>query len=178
MMSKIDDYSIKFLGLSEGIHRFDFHVNKNLFSQYGDGIIEDADINIKVELHKNVRFMSLSFDIKGQFSTTCDRCLDTLNLNIDYSPALHINFGDYTSDLTDIDDVMTLSRSEEELDLSKHFYDYIMLNIPIQKVHSEENGGKCNEEMLAQIEKYEIGNNNVEQDEIDPRWDKLKHLYN
>ncbi len=177
-MGKSGDYSIKFLGISDGRHEFNFHINKDLFLQYDNDSIKDADIEITVDFEKNVRFLSLSFDIKGSVETLCDRCLDTLNLNIDYSPALHVNFGDYTSDLTDIDDVMTLSRSEDTLDLSKHFYDYIMLNIPIQKVHSQENGDKCNDEMLARIEKYEIGNNNLEQDEIDPRWDKLKHLYN
>ncbi len=177
-MSERDEYSINFLGITEGKHQFNFNVNKDLFVLYEEDSIEDADINVVVDLEKSVRHLSINFKIKGRISTICDRCLDTLKLNIDYSPHLHINFGDYTSDLSDIYDVMTLSRSEEKLDLSKHLYDYIMLNIPIQKVHSEDNGSECNPEMLEQIERYEIGNNNIEETEIDPRWEKLKQLYN
>ncbi len=178
-MSKKDSYSIQFLGIAEGKHQFDFRVNKDLFVQYEEDSIEDADINVVVNLEKSVRHLLLNFNIKGSITTICDRCLDTLKLDIDCSPHLHINFGDYTSDLSDIDDIMTLSRSEEKLDLSKHLYDYIMLNIPIQKTHNENSGSECNPEMLEQIEKYEIGNSdNIEETEIDPRWEKLKHLYN
>ncbi len=177
-MSKKYDYNIEFLGLADGKHSFNFHVNKELFLQYENADVTDADVNVDIELNKNVRHLSLHFEIKGNIKTLCDRCMETLTLQIDYTTNLYVNFGDYTSDLTNIDDVMTLNRSEEKLELSKHLYDYIMLNIPIQRVHNGENGEHCNPDMLKQIEKYKIGNNNSETNEIDPRWDKLKHLYN
>jgi uncharacterized protein len=82
--------------------------------------------------------------------------------------------------LTDIDDTMVLSRSEDKIELAKHFYDYILLNMPIQRVHPEDEDGEstCDPEMIEKIEKYEAGENESESKETDPRWDKLKGLYN
>ncbi len=179
-MSKLNEYSIHFTGLKEGKHEFIFHIKKDFFSEFPNEDINDADINVKVNFEKNARYLALDFSLKGNVQTTCDRCLDNLKIDIDYSPSLHVNFGDENSDLTDIDDVMTLSRSEEKLELAKHLFDYIMINMPIQRVHSDysEQYEGCNPEMIKQIEKYELGESSDNEGEIDPRWEKLKNLYN
>lgn len=179
-MSKPDDYSIHFIGLSEGKHKFTYHITKDFFTHFYNSDINDADITVSVDFEKKPRHLLLHFKLKGKILTICDRCLDNLTVEINYSPNLHVNFGDETSDLTDIDDVMTLSRSEEKLELTKHIFDYIMINMPIQKVHSNDNDSseRCNQEMIQQIEKYKLGNNSSNKNEIDPRWEKLKSLYN
>lgn len=177
-MSKLDQYSIQFSGLKAGKHEFDFKIEGDFFSHFENTDIVDADILVKVNFEKNERHLALAFDLQGTVKTTCDRCLDFLELEIDYAPELYVNFGEETSDLTDIDDTMVLSRSEDKIELAKHFYDYILLNLPIQKLHpnDEEGNSTCDPEMLKKIEKYEAGQESKE--ETDPRWDKLKNLYN
>ena len=38
--------------------------------------------------------------------------------------------------------------ADSELDLSQFLYDYVCLNLPLQKVHED---GDCNEEMMAKL---------------------------
>lgn len=179
-MSKLDQYNIQFSGLKAGKHKFEFKIGNDFFSHFENTDIERADIDVFVDFEKNERYLALDFHLRGTIQTICDRCLEDLIIKIDYAPRLYVNFGDETSDLTDIDDTMVLSRAEDKIGLAKHFYDYILLNMPIQKTHPDDEDGEstCNPEMIANIEKYENGENNREEGKTDPRWDKLKGLYN
>ena len=158
-MSKLDQYNIQFSGLKAGKHEFEFKIGKDFFTYFENTGIEDANIEVYVDFEKNERYLALDFHLEGTVQTVCDRCLDDLNIEIDYAPRLYVNFGEETSDLTDIDDTMILSRSEDKIELAKHFYDYILLNMPIQKVHPDDKNGAstCNPEMIEKIEKYELG---------------------
>ncbi|MDF1548753.1 MAG: DUF177 domain-containing protein [Bacteroidales bacterium] len=177
-MSRLSQYDIHFSGLKPGKHEFEYEINKDFFSFFENEDIVDADISVLVNFEKNERYLALEFDLQGVVKTICDRCLENIELEIDYTPGLYVNFGDETSDLTDIDDTMVLSRSADKIELAKHLYDYICLNLPIQKVHPEDENGEstCNQEMIKKIEQYQLGN--VESEETDPRWDKLKNLFN
>ena len=179
-MSKLDQYNIQFSGLKAGKHEFEFKIGKDFFSHFENTDIDDANIEVYVDFEKNERYLALDFHLEGTIQTVCDRCLDDLTIEIDYAPRLYVNFGDETSDLTDIDDTMVLSRSEDKIELAKHFYDYILLNMPIQRIHPEDEDGDstCDPEMIEKIEKYEAGENDQDNKETDPRWDKLKGLYN
>jgi uncharacterized protein len=176
--SKLNQYYIYFSGLKDGKHNFEFKVDQSLFSLYGDQDIIDAKVSIDVELEKKTNHLSFGFNIVGNVIVACDRCLGEMEIEINYSPVLYVNFGETGSDITDIDDTMVLSRAEGKIDLSKHFYDYIILNIPIQKTHPDDENGNstCNPEMLKNLEKYSV--KEAEKDKTDPRWDRLKNLYN
>jgi uncharacterized metal-binding protein YceD (DUF177 family) len=177
-MNKMNQYTIQFSGLKDGKHDFTFEIGKELFAFYENSDIIDAKIVIKAMFEKKVSLLSFQFEIKGTIKTTCDRCLEVLELEIQDSPDLYINFGETTSDITDIDDTMILARSEDKIDLSKHFYDYIVINLPIQKIHPQDKNGKstCNPDMLKKLETYL--SQDTKKNETDPRWDKLKNLFN
>jgi uncharacterized protein len=173
-----NEYSICFVGLKDGKHDFSFQIDHQLFERFGNTEIEHADIEIDVVLTKKPNHLKFDFEISGTITTQCDRCLDSLQIEIDDCQELYVSFGETTSDLTDIDDTMILARSEDKIDLAKHIYDYIILNIPLKAIHPEDDSGKslCNTEMLNTIEKHitsQQGKNNT-----DPRWDKLKDLIN
>jgi len=177
-VNKLRQYSIQFSNLKEGKYDFEFEIGKDLFDAFGNTEIIDAEIVIKVLFEKGTSHLSLAFDIQGVVQTECDRCLDPIEIEIDYCPSLYVNFGEETSDLTDIDDTMILARSEDSLELAKHFYDYVILNLPIQKYHpdNEDGSSTCNPEMLEKLENYMSGE--VKSVDIDPRWEKLKNMYN
>jgi len=179
-MSKLDPYNIQFSGLKVGKHEFEFEIEKDFFSHFENSDVKDANIGVYVDFERNERYLALDFHLEGTIQTICDRCLDEISVEIDYTPRLHINFGEETSDLTDIDDTMVLGRSEDKIELAKHFYDYILLNLPIQKIHPDDEDGNstCNPEMIEKIEKYELGQEDEDSEKTDPRWDKLKGLYN
>jgi uncharacterized protein len=177
-VDRLRKYTIHFSGLKQGKHSFEFKIDKGFFEDFENSEILDAEIGIDVDFEKHSNYLSLNFNISGIVVSSCDRCLDPIDVEIDYSPVLYVNFGDETSDITDVDDTMILARTEDTLDLAKHFYDYISLNIPIQKYHPDNENGEstCNPKMIEKLKNYSIHNEKV--NEIDPRWDKLKNLYN
>ena len=46
--------------------------------------------------------------------------------------------------------------SDGELDLSQFIYDYVCVNLPLQKVHEE---GECNPQMIAKLSGMDAENN-------------------
>jgi uncharacterized protein len=177
-VNKLNQYIVQFSGLKDGKYDYSFEVGKELFTFYENTDIIDANIVVKALFEKKTSHLVFQFDLKGTVKTTCDRCLEILELEIQDSPELYINFGETTSDITDIDDTMILARSEDKIDLSKHFYDYIVISLPIQKIHPVDNNGKstCNPEMIKKLEAY-LGQE-AKEDDTDPRWDKLRNLFN
>jgi uncharacterized protein len=177
-VTKLKQYIIYFSGLKEGNHDYHFDIDKSLFLEYGVDEITDAKVAIDVVLIKKSNHLAFSFEINGIVATFCDRCLSSLNLEIHDSQNLYVNFGEITSDVTDVDDTMILARAEDKIDLAKHFYDYLVLNLPIKKIHPDDEDGNstCDQEMLKKLEEYQ--SREADDEETDPRWDKLKNLLN
>jgi len=122
-VTKLKQYIIYFTGLKEGRHDYHFEIDKSLFLEFGEDEITDAEVVIDVVLIKKSNHLAFSFEINGMVTAFCDRCLGSLNLEINDSQNLYVNFGETTSDVTDVDDTMILARSEDKIDLAKHFYD-------------------------------------------------------
>ena len=171
-------YSIQFSGLADGKHEFSYDISKKLLEDYGETEILDLNIKVDAFMLKTSRHLGFEFHFEGDVLVQCDRCLDKLKLSLNFDNNLIVTFGEETSDITDIDDRMVLSYKEDKMELVKHFYDYINLQIPLQKVHPDDENGysTCNKKMLDNIEKHMGGESSP--DEVDPRWGKLKNLYN
>jgi len=171
-------YSIQYSGLADGKHQFSFKISKDFLNDYPETEIKDLSFDVDALMEKTSRHLGFEFHIEGSANVQCDRCLDYFDIKLSFDKELYVVFGEETSDLTDIDDRMVLSRKEDKLDLSKHFYDYINLQIPLQNIHPDNEKGEssCNNEMLEEIEKH-MGEESSSE-EVDPRWDKLKNLYN
>jgi uncharacterized metal-binding protein YceD (DUF177 family) len=58
----------------------------------------------------------------------------------------------------------------------QHCYEYILLALPIQRVHPDDKNGEstCDPGMLDKLKEHII----IEEPETDPRWDELKKLMN
>lgn len=176
-MKKEDKYNISFSGLSEGKYHFEFRILKDILSEYGLSDINDVDIDANVEMIKTSGHLAFDFSFKGKINLQCDRCLEYFDYDLDFTDHLHVDFGEETTDLSDVDDRMVLSRKENSINLAKHFYDYINLQVPLKKVHPDDENGNstCNHKMLEKLEQYLDSD---EEEHLDPRWEKLKNLYN
>jgi uncharacterized metal-binding protein YceD (DUF177 family) len=79
--------------------------------------------------------------------------------------------------IEDIDpDILYLPVGENELDLQQHVYEFILLALPIRRVHPNDADGNstCDPEMLKKLDELIVD----EDLEEDPRWDELKKLMN
>jgi uncharacterized protein len=167
-------YIIQLSGLTEGRHIFDFEIDKKFFEKFEESEIENGSLIAHIEMDRRSNHLDLAIDISGSVKISCDRCLEIFSQPIDCKNRLLVKYGKSIED-TD-PDIFTIPVDEHELDLKQHIYEFIYLALPIKRVHPDDKGGKstCNHFMLEKLGEYTV----EEVEEIDPRWDELKKLFN
>ena len=171
-MKKLKEYLLSFADLKIGEHRFDFHVDNAFFENFPESEITQADVKISLVLDKQEGMLVLNFDIEGVVVVICDRCLDEFRFPVKTNEKLIVKFGKEYEELSD--DMIVLPAKTHSIDLQQHLYEYIMLTLPIQRVHPDLPDGStgCNQTMLEHLNTVK---NNAQ---ADPRWDALRSLIN
>jgi uncharacterized protein len=166
--------TIPLSGLKEGRHTFDFEIGEAFFEQFEESEIKEGSLVAYVEMDKSSTHIDMAIRISGSLKVSCDRCLEMFFQPVDCTNRLIVKFGKSIED-TD-PDILSLSADENELDLTQHFYEFIMLALPIRRVHPDDNGGNstCDPVMLEKLKEHII----EEEKHNDPRWDELKKLLN
>lgn len=173
-MKELTKYRIVYQGLAEGKHEFDFDVDDMFFEALEYSDIKKGKLKAEVILNKKPTFLELDFHIDGFVELMCDRCLEDYNQPIDFEGKLYVKFTD--KDIEFDEDVICLSPSENELDISHYIYESINLSIPLKRVHPDDENGDvtCNPEMLEKLNNYKPEEPAAET--IDPRWEDLRKL--
>ena len=166
---------IPFKGLKIGTHTFVFDIDDKFFGDFQQSEINKGKVHVVVNLEKQSSMLQLEFVLQGTVFVACDRCLDDLDLHIDYNTNLFIKFAEQTEEQTE--EILVLSYAEHELDVSQYVYEYAHLSLPYKRMHPDKENGEstCNKDMLKKLEEYLL----PEKDETtDPRWNNLKDLMN
>lgn len=168
-------YIIQFVNLGLGEHEFEFDVNDKFFENLEYSEIKHGNIQVKLTLIKQSTMMILQFNIGGTVKMNCDRCYGEFDLPIAGDYRLIVKVGSHDVGDED-DDIISIAANEHELDLSQFIYEYIMLSLPLKRVHPDDENGKstCDQEMLNKLNNYLVGNEGDEP--VDPRWDGLKNI--
>ena len=89
---------------------------------------------------------------------------------------LIVKFGPEYND--DNDEILIIPHEHYEINVSQIIYELIILSVPSKKVHPKVLDGTMDSEALNKLRELEIKENNssIKEDNIDPRWDKLKNL--
>ena len=146
-MSENKDFIIQIKGLQIGKHNYSFPIDGAFFGSFESSLILDADLQADVVLEKGSGWMNVVADITGDVTVECDRCLDDVIIPMDFSCSMAVKFAKSFED-SDGDEFIIMDPADGELDLTQFLYDYVCLNLPLQKVHEE---GDCNEEMMAKL---------------------------
>lgn len=165
-----NDTIIQFSGLKSGKYTFDFNLDDNFFSGFENDDIEGGDVNFHVDLEKKERTLCFDFTFNGTIETTCDRCLEKLLVPVEGHQMLCVKLSD--SEQSDNEDVLILPENAFKIDLAQWLYEYVVVAMPMQKVHTE---NECNQEMLQYLEKHDDAKAESTED-IDPRWEALLKL--
>jgi DUF177 domain-containing protein len=160
-------------GFKEGRHTIDFEIDNKFFESFEESEIKEGRLFAHVELDKGSSHIDLVIRISGSVKVCCDRCLEMFYLPVDCENRLLLKTGKKIDD-DDDPDIISLAADEHELDLRRHFYDFINLALPIKKVHPDDIDGKstCDPVMLKKLNEFII----EAEIESDPRWDELKKL--
>lgn len=187
-MGKFTAFKLPLKSLAKGSHEFDYPLDKQFFADMENNDIRDARLAVKLTVDYNGDVYDLNFDIKGDITLLCDRCLDDLVMPIDTTYHIMVKYGDDYNDSAD--DLLEIPESDNYLNVAYMIYDTVVLAIPIKHVHPM---GKCNRAMSAILRKHrarptdedaELENELMDEIDVDddrtsqtdPRWDALKGI--
>lgn len=168
------DFLIPFVGLKLGKHQFDYQIDKKFFE--GFEFDEYNDVNVKVELvfDKKSTMLELAFKHKGTVNVPCDLTGEEFDLPIKGKLNLIVQFGDAFNN--ENDELLILPHGEFQVDVAQYIYEMIVLSVPSKRVHPGVKDGTLKTEAIEKLNELAPKEQHKEEENNDPRWDKLKQL--
>jgi len=176
-MKQTKEYTIPFVGLKLGKHKFEYQINNAFFEIFDYNEFQNSDIKVDVVLDKKSNLLELSFKHKGTVNVPCDQTSEDFDLPIKGKLKLIVRFGETYNN--DNEELLILPFGEFEIDIAQYIYEMIVLSVPSRRIHPGIKDGSLNTEALAKLKELTIKEQKKEKKEeenIDPRWDKLKQL--
>lgn len=177
-MSKINKYLISFSGLKLGKHHFEYQISNAFFESFEYHEFQNSDIKVNLILEKKSTLLELNFKHKGTVNVPCDLTSEDFDLPIKSKMKLIVSFGDEFNN--DNEELLILPHGEFELDIAQYIYEMIVLSVPLRRVHPGIKDGSLDTASLRKLNELSLTEikteNNKDQENIDPRWDKLKQL--
>ncbi len=170
------DFSVNIIGLSKNAHHFQFELKDGFFEHYGKEVLSSGDFGAAVSLDKRETFIEVDFKISGHAKLICDRSLEPFDYVLNLDRRVIFKYGEEPQEISD--EIVIITRDQDNIDLGQFMYEFIALAIPIKKIHpdlkdEEEYDDESNVKIVysTSTEKEE-----KKEEEIDPRWEKLKKL--
>ena len=171
-MKSLSPYLIKFSGLKEGIHLFNYELGNKFFKNFDYYDFQDAKLFAKLELEKQSSLLNLKFSFNGEIGVECDVSMESFDLKLETEHTVVVKFKD---DIISTDDkVIFMPVGSHTIDVSHFIYESIILAVPQKKVHPGIENGSLKSEIVEKLEALKPKKNFKEK--TDPRWDKLKDL--
>ena len=177
-MSSLDDLRFDLLQMSNGTEEREVHLTDEFFEGVGATEVSRGDVDVTLKVSAVGSSFRADYDFCGMLVLPCDICLDDMLQPVEGSGSFVVRLGKEPSEDGDI---ITIDEKEGMLDMAWYVYESIALSIPIRHVHET---GKCNDAMTALTHEYiadsdgerSVARSSDEEQEIDPRWAKLKNL--
>ena len=171
-MDKKNEFLIPVSGLALGSHAFEYEINSDFFAGMDYSEVQQGKLSVKLDIDRQETMLTLHFDLEGSVRVPCDRCADEFDQPIESQQDFFLKLG--TENAQESDDVAVVSPELSEYDIRPLVYEYIILAIPMHRVHPE---GECNPEVIAMLNQEDAPVEDGEDtDEIDPRWAALKDI--
>lgn len=159
-MKRSMEFELAWQGLKLGEHILDYQLDSNFLKEKGvmPEDISNIEANVSLKLNKHESFFELHFDIDGFISTPCDRCGDDFKLALwdEFDLIVKLSDTELAEDVAEEADVVFVPRSETVLDLSKWLYEFLILSIPLQRVHPIDAKGisGCNQDVIKLLDVF------------------------
>lgn len=180
-MKALKAFTINHAGLREGKHSFDYTIDKKFLELFETTLVENADIQVDLLLEKQSGFLSLHFEWEGTVAACCDICNEDFDLPVSGIENIIIKFVQELPEDNAEPEIIYVLQGESQINIALPLYEAIMLNIPIRKVHPEDENGvpNCDPKILAILKGEEETEKIEESDEEtggSSVWDELKKL--
>ncbi len=154
-------YDIAYQSLSAGTHTFNFEIEPSLFDEFKETEVQNGKGKAVVELERHPAFMVLNVSIEGEIEVVCDRCLELFWQEVTFTGRLFVKFSsevlepeyDIAEGVNSQEEVLWINPSDNYLNLASYIYESMILSLPVQRVHPEDEDGisQCNEDMLGRF---------------------------
>ena len=171
-MCNLEQFKINLKALKQDETPLQWELDDSFFQQLEGAQLQSGSLHVSGSIRKAVGFFELQLHTVGTVEVTCDRCLDFMSQPIGADLNATVKLG--TEDSYD-DDVITVDETQSVLDTAWLIYESIALAVPIRHVHQP---GDCNVAMSEKLQQLSAARSSDAdaQDNIDPRWAKLKNL--
>ncbi len=174
-MKEMKAYTIPFVGLKIGQHKYDFDLDKKFFEHFEYDEFHQADIKLEVVLDKKPNMLEIELAFEGSVNVSCDRTNEPFDLPLKGDYHFVVKFGQERDDMQD--ELLILPHGAYQVNIQQQIYESIVLALPSKKIHPGIAEGTLKSEVLEQLEALKPQGeqqNNLE--DVDPRWDDLKKL--
>lgn len=151
------EYEIAWQGLKPGVHIYQYDITDRFVDAHTETErdFKDLDAQVTLKFDKKTNFFLCHFDIDGSVTVPCDRCGDDFKLRLwdEFDLVIKLTGGE-EEEIDEDADVAFIPRSETVIDMSNWMYEFVMLSIPLQRVHPEKENGTsgCNQEALKLLD--------------------------
>ena len=171
-MSVSNKFILKFAGLKDGKHKFEYQADNNFFQFYNYSEFNMANIEFKVDFIKKSTVLELQIKGEGFVNINCTLSNEPFDYNLKSQFKLIVKFGEYYDDSND--ELLILPLGSHSINLDQFLYEMIVLSMPIRNVHPGIEDGSIKSDILNRLKDFDI--NKEKSSNFDPRWDKLKQL--
>ena len=181
-MKALKSFNINFVGLKEGKHKFEFHLDKKFLESIENPLLEDLNVVAILMLDKHNNLLELHFSWKGTAAAVCDICNENFDMPIKGKESLIVKFVHEIPEDAFDPEVIYLQFGESSINVAMPLYEALVLQIPLRKVHPEDKDGNpsCNPELLKLLDEIRGDENavdsNNDEEEKGSIWDELKKL--
>lgn len=174
-MKEIKKFDINIYHLKEGEHQYHFEIDDSFFQIFENSLVNHGKVQVSLLLEKRSTFIELGFNLQGYLELTCDRSLQNFNHQTNAENKLILKYGEENKEVDE--DVYIIVPETQKLNIAQWIYEFIMLTVPMKKIHPDLADELADVELGKIVYSSEKDNNKDEKDEeIDPRWSKLKNL--
>ena len=175
-MKQLKEFTIPFVGLKQGVHTFDYEIGDAFFEHFEYDEFNTSNVQVILEFNKKTTMFELNFKATGTVNVFCDLTNEPFDLPIENDLFLVIKFGEEYND--ENEELLILPYGEYEVNVQQYIFELIALAMTSKRVHPGVEDGTLKSDILEKLkelspkEKTEVDN----EEETDPRWDKLKNL--
>jgi uncharacterized metal-binding protein YceD (DUF177 family) len=183
-MKDLKEFDISFVGLKEGIHQFEYIIDKKFFDFFNYDEFYDSNVKVVLSFLKNMTIFELDFVFSGWVEVACDLTTELFHQPIETKIHLIVKFGDDFND--ENEELLIIPFSESKFNVAQYIYEAIVLAVPLKRIHPGVIDGSLHSEVLEKLKEFEIKADDEEDQEeeqeenknreIDPRWNKLKNI--
>jgi uncharacterized metal-binding protein YceD (DUF177 family) len=174
-MKEMKEYTIPFVGLKVGQHKYDFNLDKKFFEHFEYDEFHQVDLSLEVVLDKKPNMLEIDLSFEGSVNVSCDRTNEPFDLALNGNYHYVVKFGQERDDMHD--ELVILPHGAYQVNIQQQVYESIVLALPSKRIHPGIAEGTLESDVLKQLEALKPNGTDQDQsDSVDPRWDGLKKL--